>query len=311
MASPAPAPAAAAPATTNAIKVFVGNLSFKTRDAELQQAFESAGKVVRAKVIRDYNRRSLGYGFVEMATLEEAKKAVEMMNKKEIDTRPINVELAKPRDENAIQQERQQQQQQGGNQEGGRGRGASSAPRGARGGRGRGRGGAPRPAGSPTSNNGQPQEDRNPSKTTLFVSNLPFTMEDAAFTALFTAHKFNVKKATVVKRQNGKSKGFGFVEFDNEDTQQKALAAVNGQELEGRKLTVRVALTELRDNPAPTAQGTGKQEVTAQPPATQQVQPKKESSSPAPTQSAPPKQEKKPTTTAPAAEKKQAAPKKQ
>lgn len=276
-----------------------GNLSFKTKDAELQQSFEAAGKVVRAKVIRDYNRRSLGYGFVEMATLDEAKRSVEMMNKKEIDGRAINVELAKPRDENAIQERQQQQQQQGGQTEGARRGGLGGARGGARGGRGGARG-SPRPAtGGAPATNGQPQEERNPSKTTLFVSNLPFTMEDAAFTQLFTAHKFNVKKATVVKRQNGKSKGFGFVEFDNEDTQQKALAAVNGQELEGRKLTVRVALTELRDAPAATQQGSGKQESAPQQQpaaAAPQQAPKKETPAPAAAAAAAPapKQEKKP-----------------
>src|SRR4051812_7382267 len=72
---------------------FVGNLSFKTKDQALETEFAQSGKVVKAKVIRDFNGRSLGYGFVEMATLEDAKRSVEAMNKKTIDERQINVEL--------------------------------------------------------------------------------------------------------------------------------------------------------------------------------------------------------------------------
>lgn len=257
----APASSSPAPVSNPAIKVFVGNLSFKTRDADLQQAFENSGKVVRAKVIRDFSRRSsLGYGFVEMATLEDAKRAVEQMNKKEVDGRPINVELAKPRDENAIQQ----RQQQGG------------ARRGGFGGRGRGRGGRGGRGGRPPRDPNQP-DDRKPSKTTLFITNLPFNMEDAAFSKLFADHKLPVKKAAIVKRQTGRSKGFGFAEFENEESQQKALAALNGQELEGRKIVVKVAFNELRDpatpaNAAPQqpAQQGGKQEAAPQQPQQQQ-----------------------------------------
>jgi len=79
-------------------KVFVGNLNFKTESSKLTEEFGTAGNVVNANIITR-GPRSLGYGFVEFASTEDAEKAVQLLNQKEIDGRPINVELAKPRQE--------------------------------------------------------------------------------------------------------------------------------------------------------------------------------------------------------------------
>jgi len=84
-------------------KVFVGNLSFKTQESDLAKEFEVAGKVATANII-SRGSRSLGYGFVELESEEEARKAVELLHKKQIDGREIKVEVAKPRDENATKE---------------------------------------------------------------------------------------------------------------------------------------------------------------------------------------------------------------
>lgn len=81
-------------------KVFVGNLSFKTREANLIAAFTPISKVVSANVITD-GPRSLGYGFVEFENEELARRVVDAMNHREVDGRQINVELARARDPNA------------------------------------------------------------------------------------------------------------------------------------------------------------------------------------------------------------------
>jgi len=81
-------------------KVFVGNLSFATKENELAKEFEAAGKVISANIITR-GPRSLGYGFVELDSESDAENAVRLLNKKEIDGRPINVEVAKPREEGA------------------------------------------------------------------------------------------------------------------------------------------------------------------------------------------------------------------
>jgi len=82
-------------------KVFVGNLSFKTNSDKLTSEFQVAGTVLNANII-SRGPRSLGYGFVELATPEDAVKAVELLNQKEIDGRAVNVEVAKPRVEKPV-----------------------------------------------------------------------------------------------------------------------------------------------------------------------------------------------------------------
>ena len=79
------------------LKLFVGSLSFNVNDQMLQDAFAQAGTVVSAKVIIDrMSGRSKGFGFVEMATPEEAQKAIDMWNGKEIDGRAVVVNEARP-----------------------------------------------------------------------------------------------------------------------------------------------------------------------------------------------------------------------
>ena len=83
-------------------KLFVGGLPYKTTDSELTDAFSQAGTVVSAQVIMDRaTGRSKGFGFVEMSTDEEADKAVEMWNGKELGGRSIMVDVARPMQERA------------------------------------------------------------------------------------------------------------------------------------------------------------------------------------------------------------------
>ena len=114
--------------------------------------------------------------------------------------------------------------------------------------------------------------DRAPSTTTLFVANLPFSVEDDKLKELFKETK--VKSAHVVKRRNGRSKGFGFVEFENEADQKAALDKINKQVVDGRELSVRVALNQdLKDEkpaegaPAPAAPAAASTSTTTTPPA--------------------------------------------
>ena len=77
-------------------KLFVGNLPFSTADQDLQNEFANAGLVESATVIKDRETgRSRGFGFVEMSSDEEAQKAIEMFNGKEMDGRAIVVNVAR------------------------------------------------------------------------------------------------------------------------------------------------------------------------------------------------------------------------
>jgi RNA recognition motif-containing protein len=83
-----------------ATKLFIGSLAWATNDDSLKDFFASAGTVVSASVIVDREtNRSKGFGFVEMSSDEEAKAAVEQLNGKELDGRPIVVSEARPREE--------------------------------------------------------------------------------------------------------------------------------------------------------------------------------------------------------------------
>jgi len=78
-------------------KLFVGSLAWGTTDQTLGDLFAQAGSVTSSKVITDRNTgRSKGFGFVEMSTPEEAQKAVEMLNGKDLDGRSIVVNEARP-----------------------------------------------------------------------------------------------------------------------------------------------------------------------------------------------------------------------
>jgi len=260
-------------------KVFVGNLSFKTKEAELADEFSAAGKVITANIItRGY--RSLGYGFVEFETNEQAQNALNTLNKKNINGREINVELATPREEGVVKATRPRRgsglrggrggypprdvnpregdspvERRGGYTPRGRGRRNNNAPgspsevtnspnspgnndnlgeRGTPRGRGYRRGGSNRGPRSAQSAN------RIPSTTTLFVANLPFSMNDEELTALLP----KATKAYVAKNYNNRSKGFGFIEFANEEDQKAALAASENLQVQKRDLIVKIALTE-------------------------------------------------------------------
>jgi len=81
-------------------KLFVGSLSWGVKDDALKAAFEQAGTVVSAVVITDrMSGRSKGFGFVEMASPEEAQAAITMWHEQELDGRKIIVNVARPREE--------------------------------------------------------------------------------------------------------------------------------------------------------------------------------------------------------------------
>lgn len=80
-------------------KLYVGNLPYEATGDQLAELFAQAGKVVEATVISDrYSGRSKGFGFVKMSSDEEAKKAIEMFNGKDMEGRSIVVNEARPRE---------------------------------------------------------------------------------------------------------------------------------------------------------------------------------------------------------------------
>jgi len=81
-------------------KLYVGGLSFQTTDESLKDFFSKAGTVNSAKVIIDrMTGKSRGFGFIEMSSEEEADKAIETLNGKELDGRTLKIDKAKPMQE--------------------------------------------------------------------------------------------------------------------------------------------------------------------------------------------------------------------
>ncbi|PLW44217.1 hypothetical protein PCANC_13426 [Puccinia coronata f. sp. avenae] len=295
-------------------KVFIGNLSFATKDDQLREVFSKHGEMSDVQIIHR-GTRSLGYGFVTFVTREDAEKAVAATDKTDIDGRAINVEIAKPApgtpggavpraaakaakaskarqangdaksgDENATDDPSPTGSKRGPKSSNGRGRnrrqGRSRRPAGeskteANGddhgagtdashnedessGKPRSKRPRNRRAKADPTSPGEPKRERRPrrkgppegapSQTLLFVANLAFDVTDETLKEFFSSYK--VTSAHVVCRKFGttvgRSKGFGFVEFEDEQNQLKALEETQGKELNGRALNIKIAVEEAK-----------------------------------------------------------------
>ncbi|UCE99712.1 MAG: RNA-binding protein [Planctomycetota bacterium] len=82
------------------MNIYVGNLPSEATEDSLRQAFEGFGQVESVNIIKDkYSGESRGFGFVEMPSKQEAEKAIEEMNGKDLMGRALNVNEARPRTE--------------------------------------------------------------------------------------------------------------------------------------------------------------------------------------------------------------------
>ena len=81
-------------------KLYVGNLSYNASEDDLKELFSQAGEVVSAKIITDkFSGQARGFGFVEMATNEDAQKAISMFNGQAFKERELKVSEARPQAE--------------------------------------------------------------------------------------------------------------------------------------------------------------------------------------------------------------------
>ncbi len=80
--------------------LFIGSLAYATTDDTLKAFFEAIGEVTSARVVTDRETgRSRGFGFVEFADEANNQKAVESLDGKELDGRPITVSIARPKED--------------------------------------------------------------------------------------------------------------------------------------------------------------------------------------------------------------------
>jgi len=292
-------------------KVFIGNLAYSTTDEGLKAFFEPVqNDIISAQVImRGY--RSAGYGFVALSTAEAAQKAVDVLDKNELDGRQIIVEIAKPADQKESARRDRNFRRRPGR------RGYRAVPGEVTEAEANGEakveedaapaeGETPKPkkkkkktAKKPktktsatdgeaepaaTASEGEPVRKRRPrhprrakgeeptgepSTTVLFVANLGFNIDDAALTDLFTEAGIKVVSARIVRRPYGrKSKGYGFVDVGDEAEQTKAIEALEGKEVDGRPIAVKIAVNarakEAKEEAVAEEEGTSEVAIVAE-----------------------------------------------
>ncbi|KAJ6242166.1 nucleic acid binding protein [Anaeramoeba flamelloides] len=222
-------------------KVYVGNISYQTTNESLQELFETYGTVVEANVVMR-GTRSLGFGFVEFETVEECKKAIEGLHETEQEGRQIVVEISeqnktrkKPqprRNYNNYNNDNYYNDYNGYNDYNNYNYGYQGYNNYYGGGYNN----------SYRSNfrrrRNFNQEERKLSETTVYVTNIPFQTTDEELKEAFS--NYDPKSARVVMTKFGRSRGFGFVEFESEEDRDKALE-MNEQEMGERTIYVKVA----------------------------------------------------------------------
>ncbi len=75
----------------------------------------------------------------------------------------------------------------------------------------------------------------------IYVGNLPYGISDPELEALFAPYGAVERAKVIADRETGRSRGFGFVEMPNDDEARAAMEALNGNDMDGRKLVVNEA----------------------------------------------------------------------
>ncbi|KAJ5074207.1 nucleic acid binding protein [Anaeramoeba ignava] len=222
--------------------VYIGNLPFDMTEEEIESEFGKVADVVNVRIAQKRGRPA-GYAFVEMKNMGGAKKVVDKLDGTEVSGRTIRVELTRPKQQfqQYPQQYQQYPQQRFAFRDYNRGYFPPMSfvpyPRYSR----YSQFSSFSPKRKPQQLRRRRRQSRAPkeeSSVQIHVSNLPFNMKDEEFAKIF--EKFKTKECKIARLRNGRSKGFGFVEFESHEDQQKALE-FNEKEFGGRKIGVRVA----------------------------------------------------------------------
>ncbi|KAI0484706.1 RNA-binding domain-containing protein [Xylariaceae sp. FL0804] len=285
-------------------RLYIGNLAYATTEGELQEFFK--GYLVESVSIPKNPRtdRPVGYAFVDVSAPSEAERAIAELSGKEVLDRKVSVQLARTPQTAGEKAEGASNGEEGA--EGsrrrpsgrGRGRGRGRAGRTGRGGRSEGgnlgsdEAADHAEAGPEASENKKgpargerrergPPADGIPSKNKVMVANLPYDLTEETLKDLFKDYepssakialrpipRFMIKKLQA-RGEARKGRGFGFVTLASEEMQQKAVSEMNGKDIEGREIAVKVAIdspdkTDEESNmPADAQAGTNGQEEAA------------------------------------------------
>lgn len=197
--------------------LFVGRLSWDTKEPQLRAAFEEFGEVTNARVITDRDTgRSRGFAFVTFANSESAERAVDEMNGVMLDGREIVVREAEDK-----------------------------GPRGGAGGGNRdragGRGAPRRDGGRGPRRDARSQGGSYSGGNTLFVGSLSWDTKEPQLRSAFEEFGDINEARVITDRDTGRSRGFAFVTFENADSAERAVREMNGAMLDGREIVVNEA----------------------------------------------------------------------
>ncbi|KZT02147.1 uncharacterized protein LAESUDRAFT_763087, partial [Laetiporus sulphureus 93-53] len=229
-------------------QVYVGNLAHTVTDERLKAFFSPMqSDVLYARIIMQ-RTSSAGYGFVWMTTAEAVEKAALLFNGKELDGRQIIIEASKSRKHKGsihVEDTANVKQRKYDHRKSNACKYSSSKD-----GEHPAEGTVyepvakkPRPGPPPFIGRGENITKR-PSKTTLFVKNLCFSIDDEGLGRIFTRTGILVNYARIMRKGWGKprkSKGCGFVDVGNEENQQKAIELLQNKMVQGRTITVEIA----------------------------------------------------------------------
>jgi RNA recognition motif-containing protein len=201
--------------------LFIGRLSWDTKEPQLRAAFEEFGDVTDARVVTDRDTgRSRGFAFVTFENADSAERAVDEMNGAVLDGREIVVREAEDKAPR-------------GGERGGRGgdRGGRGGDRGGRGGGDRGGRGGDRQSTGGNYSGGN----------TLFVGSLSWDTKETQLRDAFEEFGDVSNARVITDRDTGRSRGFAFVTFENADSAERAVREMNGATLDGREIVVNEA----------------------------------------------------------------------
>jgi len=206
-------------------RVYVGNLDWNISGPDLRDHMRQAGEVMSADMFEDSNGRSKGAAVVEYKRPEDAEAAISKLNDSELGARMI-----------FVREDRGKGGSKGGFKGGkgghgkGYGKGDDGGHGGKYGGKGKGKGGkGPQPSRYGPGDRGR----------VVYVRNLPFRADWRDLKDLFKQHG-EVIRLEIAEDMDGRSRGFATVLFKQEEDAQMAIQALNEQEFQGRRMTVRL-----------------------------------------------------------------------
>ncbi|KAK9481187.1 hypothetical protein V1514DRAFT_1639 [Lipomyces japonicus] len=259
-------------------RLYVGNLAYSVTDDELQQFFAELNPILVTVSVNPRNnvKGNAGYGFVDLASAEDAQAAIEQFNGKSLADRVLFVRLALPQSEVSARRTRNFKRRVNGrvfarrnnNKAVDATENASEEPASTE-----AVAQSEQTASAVTDENAAPASSKperrrkpirpkrtgpkegTPSTTTVYVANLSYNVNDDGLREFFSAfepewvHVATRRLPAHVLNKHAErgttprlSRGYGFVRFAQEEQQKKSVEELNGKELDGRTVSVKIAV---------------------------------------------------------------------